>query len=117
MNKIDLIEKGQLKKDLSNFKVGDTVKVYVRIKEDEKERLQVFEGIVLGIKGRGISKTFTVRKISYGVGAERTFPLHSPTVQKVEVVKKSKMKRAKLFYLRKRASKKFKIEEEREDSK
>lgn len=115
MNKIDLIEKEQLKKDLSNFKAGDTVKVHVRIKEDEKERTQVFEGIVLGIKGKGISKTFTVRKISYGVGVERTFPIHSPNVQKVEVAKKGKMKRAKLFYLRKRTSKKFKIEEERED--
>lgn len=114
MGKIDLIEKEQLKKDLPDFKSGDTVKVYVRIKEDDKERLQVFEGIVLSVKGKSISKSFMVRKISYGVGVERTFPLNSPNIQKIEVVKRSKMSRSKFFYLRDRASKKFKVKEERE---
>ncbi len=112
MNKVALIEKEQVKKDMPAFKAGDTVKVYVRIKEDEKERLQVFEGIVLGINGGGVSKTFIVRKISYGVGVERTFPVYSPNVQKIQVIKRSKMKRSKLFYLRDRVSKKFKVEEE-----
>ncbi|MCK4518777.1 MAG: 50S ribosomal protein L19 [Candidatus Omnitrophica bacterium] len=112
MNKVELIEKEQVKKDMPAFKAGDTVKVYVRIKEEEKERLQVFEGIVLGINGGGAGKTFIVRKISYSVGVERTFPVHSPNVQKIQVVKRSKMKRSKLFYLRDRVSKKFKVEEE-----
>lgn len=113
MNKVQLIEKKQLRDDMPQFKAGDSLKVYVRIKEDEKERLQMFEGIVLGVKGAGIKKTFTIRKISYGVGVERTFPLHSPNLKKIELVKKSKMKRAKFYYLRDRASKKFKVEEER----
>jgi len=113
MNKVELFEKQQLRDDLPQFKAGDSLKVYVRIKEDEKERLQVFEGIVLGTKGVGIKKTFTIRKISYGVGVERTFPLHSPNLKKIEVIKKSKMKRAKFYYLREKTSKKFKVEEER----
>ena len=113
MNKVQLIEKKQLRDDMPQFKAGDSLKVYVRIKEDEKERLQIFEGIVLGVKGAGIKKTFTIRKISYGVGVERTFPLHSPNLKKIELIKKSKMKRAKFYYLRDRASKKFKVEEER----
>lgn len=110
MNKIDILQKSQLKKEIPEFKAGDTVKVYIRIKENEKERIQIFEGIVLSIKGRGISRSFTVRKISYGVGVERTFPLHSPSVQKIEVIKKGKVKRAKLFYLREKSSKQFKVE-------
>ncbi len=113
MNKVQLIEKQQLRDDMPQFKAGDSLKVYVRIKEDEKERLQIFEGIVLGTKGAGIKKTFTIRKISYGVGVERTFPLYSPNIKKIELVKKSRMKRAKFYYLRDRASKKFKVEEER----
>jgi len=111
MNKMDIVEKSQLKKEISDFKAGDTVKVYVRIKEDDKERIQVFEGIVLGVKGKGPGRSFTVRKISYGVGVERTFPLHSPIIEKIEVVKKGKVKRAKLFYLRGRSSKQFKVNE------
>jgi large subunit ribosomal protein L19 len=113
MNKVELIEKQQLRDDIPQFKAGDSLKVHVRIKEDDKERLQVFEGIVLGTKGVGLKKTFTVRKISYGVGVERTFPLHSPNIKKIELVKKSKMKRAKFYYLREKTSKKFKVEEER----
>lgn len=113
MNKLKSFEEKQLKKDLPDFKAGDSVKVYVRIKEDEKERIQLFEGIVLSVKGSGISKTFTVRKISYGVGVERTFPLNSPNIAKIEVAKKSKKKRSKLYYLRERARKKFKVQEER----
>jgi len=110
---VELIEKQQLRDDMPQFKAGDSLKVYVRIKEDEKERLQVFEGIVLAIKGAGIKKTFTVRKISYGVGVERTFPLHSPNIKKIELIKKSKMKRSKFYYLREKTSKKFKVEEDR----
>ena len=113
MNKVELFEKQQLRDDLPQFKAGDSLKVHVLIKEDEKERLQVFEGIVLGTKGVGIKKTFTIRKISYGVGVERIFPLHSPNLKKIEVIKKSKMKRAKFYYLREKTSKKFKVEEER----
>jgi large subunit ribosomal protein L19 len=113
MNKVELIEKQQLRDGIPQFKAGDSLKVHVRIKEDDKERLQVFEGIVLGTKGVGLKKTFTVRKISYGVGVERTFPLHSPNIKKIELVKKSKMKRAKFYYLREKTSKKFKVEEER----
>ena len=113
MNKVELIEKQQLRDDMPQFKAGDSLKVSVRIKEDEKERLQVFEGIVLGIKGAGIKKTFIIRKISSGVGVERTFPLYSPNIKKIELIKKSKMKRAKFYYLRDKTSKKFKVEEER----
>jgi len=111
MNKMDIVEKSQLKKEIPDFKAGDTVKVYVKIKEDDKERIQIFEGIVLGVKGKGPGRSFTVRKISYGVGVERTFPLHSPTIEKIEAVKKGKVKRAKLFYLRGRSSKQFKVNE------
>jgi large subunit ribosomal protein L19 len=111
MNKVQLVEKKQLRDDLPEFKAGDSIKVYVRIKEDEKERLQVFEGIVLGLKGAGVKKTFKIRKISYGIGVERIFPLNSPNIKKIEVVKKGKTKRSKYYYLRNRASKKFKVEE------
>ena len=91
------------KKRLLEFNVGDIVKVYVRITEGEKTRIQVFEGKVIRIKGSGVSKTFTVRKVSYGEGIERIFPLHSPIMEKVEVVKKIPSRRAKLYYLRKTA--------------
>ena len=112
MNKMDLVEKKQLRSDLADFKAGDTVRVHVKVKEDDKERIQVFEGIVLGIRGRSAGRSFTVRKISYGVGVERTFPLNSPSIDKIEVVKRGKSRRAKLFYLRGRSSKRFKVNED-----
>ena len=100
------IQKEQLKKDSPEFKVGDTLKVHVKIIEEGKSRIQVFEGTVIAKRSKGISETFTVRKISYGEGIERTFPLHSPNIEKIEVVKRDKARRSKLFYLRKKAGKK-----------
>lgn len=111
-NDIALVESEQLKKDIPDFKPGDTVTVYVKIVEaDNKVRLQAFEGIVICKKGRGISATFTVRRISYGEGVERVFPLHSPFIDRIEVVKRGKVKRAKLYYLRRKLT--MKVEEEK----
>jgi len=111
-NKIDIVEKSFLKQDLAKFNVGDTVKVYVKIKEEDKTRLQAFEGIVIRERGSGLRKTFTVRRISYGEGVERTFPLNSPSIDKIEVVRKGKVKRGKIYYLRNMIGKKSKVEEE-----
>ena len=111
MNVIDEIEKEQMKKDLPQFNVGDTVKVYLNIIEGEKERIQVAEGAVIARKGGGIRETFKIRKVSYGIGVERTFPLHSPRIEKIEVIRKGQVRRAKLYYLRKRKGKKAKIKE------
>lgn len=105
------IEAAQLKENVSDFHVGDTVKVYGKIKEGNRERIQVFEGTVLKIQGGGNRATFTVRKISNGVGVEKTWPLHSPNVEKVEVVRRGKVRRAKLNYLRDRVGKKAKVKE------
>lgn len=105
------IEKEQLKETVSDFHVGDTVKVYGKIKEGNRERIQVFEGTVLKIQGGGNRTTFTVRKVSNGVGVEKTWPLHSPNVEKVEVVRRGKVRRAKLNYLRDRVGKKAKVKE------
>ena len=102
---IDTIEKEQQKTDVTNFKVGDGVRVHTRVREGDKERIQIFGGIVIGRKGRGINETFTVRRISYGEGVERVFPLHSPRIAKVEVEKPGKARRAKLNYLRDRKGK------------
>ena len=99
------IEKDQYKKR-PDIKVGDTVKMYLKIKEHNKERVQVFQGVVIGIKGLGVSKTVTVRKISYGVGVEKIIPLYSPMLEKVEIIKRGTVRRAKLFYLRKRVGRK-----------
>ncbi len=111
MDKVDFIEKEQMRGDIPAFKPGDTVKVYVKIVEGSKERIQVFEGVVIS-KTRGNSRAaFTVRKLSYGVGVERTFPLHSPVVDRVQVVTRGKVRRAKLFYLRGRRGKETKIKE------
>lgn len=104
--KQELIEKNYVKKEAPMFNVGDTVKVWVKIREEGKFRLQAFEGLVIKKRGSGLSSTFTVRRISYGEGVERTFPLHSPSVDKVEVIKSSHPKRAKLYYLRKKVGKK-----------
>lgn len=106
MEKISRIESEHLKKDVPKFNVGDTVKVYVKIAEEEKTRLQSFEGVVIRKRGKGLSETFTVRRISYGEGIERIFPLHSPFLEKVEVVKPGKARRAKLYYLRGKIGKK-----------
>ena len=106
MNKCAVAEKDYMKKEIPVFKVGDTVQVMVKIREEDKFRLQSFEGVVIKKRGSGISSSFTVRRVSYGEGVERTFPLHSPSVDKVEVVKSSKPKRAKLYYMRKNVGKK-----------
>ena len=108
---IKSIEAEQLKESVDDFNVGDTVKVYGKIKEGNRERIQVFEGTVLKIQGGGNRTTFTVRKVSNGVGVEKTWPLHSPNVEKVEVVRRGKVRRAKLNYLRDRVGKKAKVKE------
>ncbi|MGB9839091.1 50S ribosomal protein L19 [Thermovenabulum sp.] len=105
------IEQEQMKTDIPEFRPGDTVKVYTKVIEGNRERIQVFEGVVIARKGGGLRETFTVRKISYGVGVERVFPLHSPRIEKIEVVRKGKVRRAKLYYLRKLKGKAAKIKE------
>ncbi|MFH1577467.1 MAG: 50S ribosomal protein L19 [Candidatus Omnitrophota bacterium] len=105
MDKIKLIEQEYTKKEVPSFKVGDTVKVMTKIREGDKMRLHPFEGIVIARKGRGYKTSFTVRKISYGEGVERVFPLHSPRVERIEILRQGKVKRAKLYYLRGRVGK------------
>ncbi len=105
MNVIEKIQQEQLRTDIVPFKVGDTIKVFSRIKEADRERVQMFSGIVINKQGRGIAETFTVRRISYGEGVERIFPLHSPFIQKIEVERAGNVHRAKLYYLRKRIGK------------
>ena len=102
---IDAIESEQFKKETTPFKVGDSVRVHTRVVEGDKERIQIFSGIVIGRKGRGLNETFTVRRISYGEGVERIFPIHSPRIAKVEVEKQGRARRAKLNYLRQRKGK------------
>ncbi|MCQ9208850.1 MAG: 50S ribosomal protein L19 [Omnitrophica bacterium] len=109
MKKIDLVESAYLKKDIPKFKTGDTLRVYVKIKEEEKMRIQAFEGVAIARRGRGIKTTFTVRKVSYGEGVERIFLLHSPLIEKIEVVRTGKTRRAKLYYLRKKIGKRSKV--------
>ena len=111
MDALKIIAENSMKKELPQFNIGDTVRVSVRIKEGERERIQVFEGTVIAKKHGGISETFTVRRFSYGVGVERVFPIHSPFVEKVEVVRKGKVRRAKLFYLRERTGKAAKVKQ------
>ena len=105
MNVLDKIEAEQLKKDVAKFGVGDTVKVHTRVIEGDKERIQIYAGIVIGRKGTGVNENFTVRRVSYGEGVERVFPLHSPRIAKIEVEKKGAVRRAKLNYLRNRKGK------------
>ena len=105
MNVIERIQQEQIRTDLAPFKVGDSVKVHTRIKEGDRERIQVFSGIVINRQGRGLQETFTVRRISFGEGVERIFPIHSPFIQKVEVERAGNVRRAKLYYLRKRVGK------------
>ncbi|MFP4081754.1 MAG: 50S ribosomal protein L19 [Candidatus Aminicenantes bacterium] len=113
MNLIDLVEEKQLKKGVDSFKVGDTVKVHVIIREGDKERIQIFQGNVIAKRGTGLSRTFTVRKVSFGIGVERIFPLHSKMIKKIEVVRKGKVRRAKLYYLRNLKGKAARLKEKR----
>lgn len=114
MNEIvDLIEKEHMRLDLPEIKPGDNVKVYTKIFEGDKERIQVFEGVVISKRGGNTRTTFTVRKISHGVGVEKTFPLHSPLIEKIEIVGRSKVRRAKLYYLRKLKGKAARLKEKR----
>ncbi|MFR5263882.1 MULTISPECIES: 50S ribosomal protein L19 [Clostridium] len=110
-NIIKAIEQEQLRSDLTQFNVGDTIKVYAKIKEGEKERTQMFEGTVIKIQNGGIRETFTVRRVAYGVGVERTFPMHAPIIEKIEVTRRGKVRRARLFYLRDRVGKAAKVKE------
>ena len=111
MEKIQAFVSEQLKTDIPQFGIGDGVKVYIRITEGEKTRTQLFEGTVIARHGGGISETFTVRRVSYGVGVEKTFPIHSPNVEKIEVFRLAKVRRAKLYYLRSRVGKAAKVKE------
>jgi large subunit ribosomal protein L19 len=113
MNATDLVDRAQLRTDIPDFGPGDTLKVHVRVVEGSRERVQVFQGVVIRIKGSGIRETFTVRKVSFGVGVERTFPVHSPIIAKVEVVTRGDVRRAKLYYLRDRVGKAAKVKEKR----
>ncbi|WP_400163418.1 50S ribosomal protein L19 [Brevibacillus sp. TJ4] len=105
------LEKEQLKQDIPAFRPGDTVRVHVKVIEGQRERIQLFEGVVIRRRGTGISETFTVRKISYGVGVERTFPVHTPKIEKIEIARHGKVRRAKLYYLRDRVGKAARIKE------
>ena len=113
MEKIQAFVSEQLKTEVPQFNIGDSVKVYVRIKEGEKTRTQMFDGTVIAKHGGGISETFTVRRVSYGVGVEKTFPIHSPNVEKVVVFREGKVRRAKLYYLRGRVGKAAKVKEKK----
>ncbi len=111
MNMIQAIETEQMKDDAVNFHIGDTVKVFFKIVEGQTERIQVFEGLVIAMKNGGIRKTVTIRKISYGVGVERVFPVHSPRIDHIEVVRRGRVRRAKLYYIRDRVGKSAKVRE------
>ena len=111
MNEIKAIEAAQMKETLDNFKVGDTVKVHFKIVEGKTERIQIYEGLVIAMKNSGSGKTFTVRKNSYGVGVERVFPIHSPRIARVELVRPGRVRRAKLYYIRDKIGKAAKIKE------
>ncbi len=113
MNIIQALEQEQLRKDIPSFKPGDTVRVHVKVIEGNRERIQVFEGVVINRKSGGVRETFTVRRISYGVGVERTFPVHSPRIEKIEVARRGIVRRAKLYYLRNLTGKAARIREKR----
>ena len=113
MNPTDLAERPYLRTDVPDFRPGDTVRVHVRVVEGERERVQVFEGIVIRRRGSQLSETFTVRKISFGVGVERTFPIHTPMIAKIEIASRGDVRRAKLYYLRSRVGKRAKVKERR----
>jgi large subunit ribosomal protein L19 len=111
MENINQVEKNFLKNKIDKFRIGDTVRVYLKIIEGQKERVQIFQGVVIRRRGGGTSETFTVRKISYGVGIERIFPIHSPRIEKIEVVRSGRVRRAKLYYLRKLRGKAARVKE------
>lgn len=111
MNSLQAVDNSQLRKDIPSFRSGDTVRVHVKIREGDKYRIQVFEGVVLALKRHGASSTFTVRKVSSGYGVERIFPLHSPVIAKLEVVKRGRVRRARLYYLRERRGKAARLKE------
>lgn len=113
MNIIDQIEKEQLRNDITPFNIGDTVRVSVKVKEGDKERIQAYEGVVIAKKGAGVRETFTVRRVSYGIGVERTFPLHSPRIDKIVVTRKAKVRRAKIYYIRNLSGKAAKVKEDK----
>ena len=114
MNTLDALDADSLRDDIPDFRPGDTVKVHVRVVEGNRSRIQVFQGVVIRRQGGGIRETFTVRKVSFGVGVERTFPVHTPVVEKIEVVTRGDVRRAKLYYLRELRGKKAKIKEKRD---
>ncbi len=112
MDALKVITEGQIKENKPQFNVGDTVKVHVNIKEGNRERIQIFEGTVIAKRGSGVSETFTVRRVSYGVGVERVFPVNSPNVVRVDVIRSGKVRRSKLYYLRDRVGKAAKVKEQ-----
>lgn len=112
MNLVDIIEQENIKKEVPDFNIGDTVRVYVKVVEGERERLQAFEGVVIARRNGSIRESFTVRRISFGVGVERTFPIHSPRIDKIEVVRSGKVRRSKLYYLRDLTGKAAKVKED-----
>jgi large subunit ribosomal protein L19 len=114
MNRTDVVERPYLRSDVPDFRPGDSVRVHVRVVEGDRERVQVFEGIVIRRRGSQLSETFTVRKLSFGVGVERTFPVHSPMIARIEVVTRGDVRRAKLYYLRSRVGKKARVREKRQ---
>lgn len=111
MTIIDQIEKEQLRSDITSFNIGDTVRVMVKVKEGDKERIQAYEGVVIARRGKGIKETFTVRRVSFGIGVERTFPINSPRIDKIIVVRKGKVRRAKIYYIRDLSGKAAKVKE------
>jgi len=114
MNITEVVEKAQMRDDIPQFSPGDTVKVHVKVIEGNRERVQVFQGVVIARRGDGIRESFTVRKLSFGVGVERSFPLHSPIIEQIEVVTRGDVRRAKLYYLRDRVGKAAKVKEKRD---
>jgi len=116
MHTLDAVDAASLRSDLPAFRAGDTLKVHVRVVEGNKSRIQVFQGLVIRLQGSGVRETFTVRKVSYGVGVERTFPLHTPIIEKIEVVTRGDVRRAKLYFLRERRGKAARIKELRQNT-
>lgn len=114
MNKVDVVEKSRLRDDIPDFRPGDTLKVDVKVIEGSRSRIQVFEGVCIARKNGGLRETFTVRKVSFGVGVERTFPVHAPVIDSIKVLRRGRVRRAKLYYLRDRVGKKARIKEKRE---
>ncbi len=115
MHKLDVVDQASLRTDIPDFRAGDTLKVHVKVVEGSRSRIQIFQGVVIRRHGRGVGETYTVRKVSFGVGVERTFPVHSPVIDKIEIVTRGDVRRAKLYYLRNLRGKAAKIKEKREN--